>query len=291
MKRIFFTALSVLILAGLFAIPALAGGWAVITLDELPGQVVAGDPLTIGFMVRQHGKTPMSDLTPTITAQLGTGKPILVNATAQGEVGHYVATLTLPEAGKWNWSIQAFTMEQKLPPLTVVASAAPVIKNETAPVSKPILDPSLLLLVSAGFAGVVVGLFVMRSGKRWAIALVAAGVILGAYGVVSAAAQPKVEAETTPVSAAPVSAESEAELGRQLFIAKGCITCHVHSDIQNYQTISFDDTPNLTNYTAAPEFLRMWLKDPRSVKPGTAMPTLGLSDAEIEALIAFLNEN
>jgi len=33
----------------------LAGGWAVVTLDELPAQVVAEKSVTIGFMVRQHG--------------------------------------------------------------------------------------------------------------------------------------------------------------------------------------------------------------------------------------------
>jgi hypothetical protein len=38
-----------------------------------------------------------------------------------------------------------------------------------------------------------------------------------------------------------------------------------------------------------PDFLRSWLKDPRAVRPNTQMPDLGLKQAEIEALIAFLN--
>ncbi len=34
---------------------------------------------------------------------------------------------------------------------------------------------------------------------------------------------------------------------------------------------------------------RRWLRDPRAVKPTTAMPNLDLSDGEIADLIAFLN--
>lgn len=34
--------------------------------------------------------------------------------------------------------------------------------------------------------------------------------------------------------------------------------------------------------------LRAWLKDPAAVKPGTAMPNLGLSDADLDALTTFL---
>ena len=60
MKRTIFVIGLTLLLAMAFTVPALAGGWAVITLDELPGQVEANQPLEIGFMVRQHGVTPLS---------------------------------------------------------------------------------------------------------------------------------------------------------------------------------------------------------------------------------------
>ncbi len=39
----------------------------------------------------------------------------------------------------------------------------------------------------------------------------------------------------------------------------------------------------------SPEKLRAWLRDPASVKPGTAMPNLNLSDADLDALTAFLS--
>jgi cytochrome c1 len=46
--------------------------------------------------------------------------------------------------------------------------------------------------------------------------------------------------------------------------------------------------PNLTVYDPDPAFLRVWLRDPSAVKPGTLMPNLYLSDTEIEMLITFL---
>ena len=85
-----------------------------------------------------------------------------------------------------------------------------------------------------------------------------------------------------------------AERGKALFVAKGCAACHVHGRVAG-KTGEFsgaygsEGTPNLTVYTNDPDFLRRWLRDPAAVKPRTTMPNLGLSDAEIAELIAFLN--
>ena len=80
-----------LLLALGFAFPAFAGGWAIITLDELPTDVVAGKPLTIGFVVRQHGITPMSGLDPIVTATLQKTSNLVVKAESDGAPGHYTA--------------------------------------------------------------------------------------------------------------------------------------------------------------------------------------------------------
>jgi nitric oxide reductase subunit C len=37
------------------------------------------------------------------------------------------------------------------------------------------------------------------------------------------------------------------------------------------------------------EYLKKFIRDPRSIKPGTAMPKLGLSEQEADDLIAFLD--
>jgi cytochrome c oxidase subunit 2 len=37
------------------------------------------------------------------------------------------------------------------------------------------------------------------------------------------------------------------------------------------------------------EALRAWIKDPQAVKPGNDMPTLGLSDSQVNQLVAYLS--
>src|SRR6185503_9412683 len=124
--------LLVLIFSIAFAIPVFAGGWAVISLDELPAGVVAGEPYNIGFTVLQHGRTPMTDLSPTVTARIAKGEILTFFAEPKGKPGHYTATLTFPKDGEWEWSIQAFTMDLQMPALNVSAAGA-------APVTQPVV--------------------------------------------------------------------------------------------------------------------------------------------------------
>ena len=137
------------------AIPVFAGGWAVITLDQLPKGVAAGEPIKIGFTVLQHGKTPLNDLDPTVTAKLSLTEKFVVSAEPEGEAGHYAATLTFPKEGNWEWSIQAFSMDQVMPALNVAAPiAAPVSQQpiaETAPISAVWIVRILALVI--GFVG------------------------------------------------------------------------------------------------------------------------------------------
>lgn len=94
--------------------------------------------------------------------------------------------------------------------------------------------------------------------------------------------------------AACASAGSEAqpalaERGAMLFVNKGCITCHVNSRVE-HQGVLIGVGPDLTNYSADAAFLTEWLRNPAAIRPNTAMPTLGLADDEIAALVAFINE-
>jgi cytochrome c2 len=263
--------------------PALAGGWAVITLDELPGEIVAGQPLEIGFTVRQHGVTLMDGLEPTVHARQA-GFTLTEQAKAQGETGHYVATLTFPQAGEWTWSIQAFTGNQPMPPLSVVA--APAFTQSKTQASVPVNYS--LLVGTVGLAGMFAGAYVaFRRKARWAIALFFAGLVLGAGSIVSAAEQ--VGARSEAKSVAEDSSISQVEAGRRLFIAKGCMVCHSHSETNGIREIAVDMGPNLTNIKASPEYLRIWLKDPKSAKSNAQMPNLELKETDIEALIAFIN--
>jgi cytochrome c2 len=283
MKRTIFVVGLVLLSALAFAVPALAGGWAVITLDELPGPVKANQPLEIGFMIRQHGVTPLGDLSPIINAHIdGSTQTVRVLAEDKGETGHYAATLVLPQSGTWQWEIEAFGAAQPMPALTVVNASA-------AEGNPSLLKPNTLALLIGGVGVLILGgILTLQKKVRWAVSLVVVGLLVSGVGFASAASQPGTEAQTKKSAALP--AASQVELGRDLFIAKGCMLCHAHNETNGMREFGTDIGPNLTNFSASAEYLRLWLKNPSAVKSTTKMPTLGLSDSEIEALIAFIND-
>ena len=285
-----------LLLSLVVTIPAFAGGWAVITLDELPTDVVAGEPLTIGFTVLQHGITPMDGLAPIVTVTQLKGEQLAFRAESDDKPGHYTATLTFPQEGSWEWSIQAFSMDQRMPALNVAATAAVV-----APVNEPVskaesklasLTP-LLLFRALTFGVALIGLlFAFQRKSRLAGMVAGLSLVVGIGTFMMGSATPQVEAQSKSVSEISVeSSPAQAELGRQLFIAKGCITCHYNdraASRNEYWTIEMG-APDLSNYSSAPEILFIRLKDPASAKSDTKMPDLGLKETEIEALIAFIN--
>jgi hypothetical protein len=275
-------------------IPVFAGGWAVITLDELPSEIVAGEPLTIGFTVLQHGRTPMTDLEPTVTARLSNGKAITFFSAPSEKPGYYTATLTFPEEGNWEWSIQAFTMDQKMPTLNVTSSGAVSLSQPAAQAESSSRSISLLLIVGilaigAGVAGLVSAL---RHKSRFTLGLTIVCLMIGIASLIAASTSPaKVEAQSSSETL-DGSSLSQVELGKQLFVAKGCITCHVNTKVTNshdYLTVQYENATNLSNFSAHPDVLRMRLKDPTSVKSDTQMPNLDLTEVEIEALVAFIN--
>lgn len=85
-----------------------------------------------------------------------------------------------------------------------------------------------------------------------------------------------------PGAAAP-SPLPDAERGRRLFAAKGCVTCHV----------SIQVGPSLAGRRYDPTWLASYLDHPQQVRPaapGAAqMPRLGLSPREIAGLVAYVN--
>jgi len=85
------------------------GGWAVITVDDLPDYVTVGQPVKLSFMVRQHGMTLLDGLSPRIQARSGSTEAVS-DATPVGLLpgrGHYTATVVLPKAGDWTLTIRS----------------------------------------------------------------------------------------------------------------------------------------------------------------------------------------
>jgi mono/diheme cytochrome c family protein len=189
------------------------GGWAVITVDDLPDYAEAGRPVTISYVVRQHGFTLLSDLASTVEARSGSAV-LHASAKSMGS-GHYSAQLVLPSAGDWNITIRSGfgRSDVTLLPLDVVAPKA---------------TPGRVL--------------------------------------------------------------ASAERGKRLFVAKGCLTCHVHQEVTGSGVVAVG--PELTGKRFAPQYLAMFLTDP-SIKPpaanGQRMPKLDLRAPEIASLTSFIN--
>ncbi|MDT8305849.1 MAG: c-type cytochrome [Anaerolineae bacterium] len=270
---------AILLLAHLLlAAPALAGGWVVITLDELPA-VRAGEPVTLGFMVRQHGVRPIDGVEVVVSAQhLASGERLEWTAQKGKETGHFIVEALFPQPGAWQWQVTAEPFDQitELPALAVLPAAVAGAPEEAAGMSGVLLRVTGVGLLAMG------ALLAVVQRRRPGLFLGIGGAVLLLIALVTA------PAPAEQVAAAP-STQNVAEAGAALFQSKGCITCHRHEALPAGKSLAMG--PDLTNYQPDPAFVRAWLRDPTAVRPGTQMPNLHLDDEEIEALLAFLTES
>jgi hypothetical protein len=101
-----------------------AGGWATITADPGNPQPTEGEPIAFGFTVLQHGVTPAGWVGATLVAVSGTtGERIEAKAVGEGADGHFVATLTLPDAGYWTWHVELTELLVETPPQALAVAA------------------------------------------------------------------------------------------------------------------------------------------------------------------------
>ncbi len=82
--------------------------------------------------------------------------------------------------------------------------------------------------------------------------------------------------------------------GRTVFTSQPCMGCHTIQGVSGGQL-----GPDLTHVGSrgtlaggmlanTPENLARWLKNPPAVKPGSLMPNMNLTDAQVSALVAYL---
>jgi len=154
------------------AMPASAGGWANVTLDRLPTDFRAGQTVTLGFMVRQHGVTPTNSVRPYLTARHSeTSDTVRFDARQEGTVGHYVADVTFPTAGAWEWEAvpDPFPTPTKLGTLTVLpAAAAPSRPAGDSPALVTIAITPQVALRAVGAALLLVALALALVSRRGA---------------------------------------------------------------------------------------------------------------------------
>jgi hypothetical protein len=127
------------------AIAAYAGGWAAITVEDLPEYVVAREPVNLTFTVRQHGVTRLNGLKARVDATAGR-----LEATAAAvpgrEAGQYTATLILPEVGDWTLTIHSgfHSSSTTLMPLKAIEPGS------RAPLALPAAERGRRLFVAKG---------------------------------------------------------------------------------------------------------------------------------------------
>ena len=201
------------LVAGLTAM----GGWAVVTVQELPEYFVAGRPYTIEFKIRQHGRHLLSDLEPELivstfgprlAGMLGGANEQRIPAKARS-AGTYAATFTPQSTGPLYLTIKSSfgASNLRLYPAPVIAAGAPA----------PTVLPT--------------------------------------------------------------------DRGRALFVAKGCNACHTNADlVDRPDNQQIKAGPELGGHRLAREYVIQKIKNPAS----EPMPDLGLSDAEVAAIAAFL---
>ncbi|HEV8510861.1 MAG TPA: cytochrome c [Gemmatimonadales bacterium] len=111
------------------------GGWAVVTVKDLPEYFVAGRPYTIEFQVRQHGRTLLNDLRPRLVLSsserrlgglLGGKDETTIPAVARSAEGTYAVTFTAPASEQVFLTIKSGfgNSELRLYPQPVVAAGA-----------------------------------------------------------------------------------------------------------------------------------------------------------------------
>ena len=83
------------------------GGWAVVTVKDLPEYFVAGQQYTIEFQVRQHGRTLLSGLQPQLVIASPGGREVTIPAVARSAEGAYAVTFTAPAASQVRFTIRS----------------------------------------------------------------------------------------------------------------------------------------------------------------------------------------
>jgi cytochrome c1 len=126
--------------------------------------------------------------------------------------------------------------------------------------------------------------------------LLAVGALLLSVTACSPAA-PAIRTPAPPRPGLPTSEPTQVAAGLLLVQQKGCGGCHVIpgvpgatgtlgpslDGVAGRATIAGGTLPN-----NGPEDLQRWVLDPPSLKPGTVMPKLGLTDDQAASIAAYL---
>jgi cytochrome c oxidase subunit II len=93
----------------------------------------------------------------------------------------------------------------------------------------------------------------------------------------------------------PAVQDAGVSVGRHVFEANACMNCHTISGTAANGRFG----PNLTHLMSRTTIaagaaenthnnLRLWVEDPSAIKPGCLMPAMKLSDADLDAVVSYM---
>jgi cytochrome c oxidase subunit 2 len=93
----------------------------------------------------------------------------------------------------------------------------------------------------------------------------------------------------------PADEDEKEAAGRRVFERTACLNCHAIKGTNGTGRFGPDLTHLMSRRTIASgaaennsQNLRLWMQNPDSIKPGSLMPAMKLSDAELDALVRYL---
>src|SRR5258707_13231676 len=93
----------------------------------------------------------------------------------------------------------------------------------------------------------------------------------------------------------PANQDEKEAAGRLVFERTACVNCHAINGTNGTGRFGPDLTHLMSRNTIAAgaalnthEKLRLWIQNPDAIKPGSLMPAMKLSDAEVDALVRYL---
>lgn len=93
----------------------------------------------------------------------------------------------------------------------------------------------------------------------------------------------------------PANQDEKEAAGKRVFERTACLNCHAINGTNGTGRFGPDLTHLMSRRTIAagaaentPENLRLWIQNPDAIKPGSRMPAMKLSDAELDALVRYL---
>jgi cytochrome c oxidase subunit 2 len=93
----------------------------------------------------------------------------------------------------------------------------------------------------------------------------------------------------------PANEDEKEAAGKRVFERTACLNCHAINGTNGTGRFGPDLTHLMSRRTIAAgaaennsQNLRLWIQNPDSIKPGSLMPAMKLSDAELDALVRYL---